>query len=301
MQYSRKMKLSGFGFGTGKSQMKSLLFLGAILLSVGCPDIHATEIIDISKTKLQLTSFEDKPGLRVLVDRPIRLKPKFFGMFGEKLEIAPGTYRDAQQAIVDGRQVVLLPVLWVSSELARGGAETKRKTLSNGYGSAGSVGACYVNIGNLVAVEISSGNVLSRVVGDYDRQPSCGKGGMYNWDYQISSIIDPGELKVVWGRDLIDADRAVESAALEKAASLKRLEKGLAAYSRPLKQRIGTRICRSDKGVDYAGFTEAVSPDNGKIQIRVSEARLAGAPTLSPGGFTSKVIWDHPDNWEVCE
>ncbi len=68
----------------------------------------------------------------------------------------------------------------------------------------------------------------------------------------------------------------------------------------PRIRQIGSRICRVDSGVRYIGFTEGVSPDNGRIQIRVSDAHADGYPGLRPGGFQSSIIWDDPMNWDIC-
>lgn len=75
----------------------------------------------------------------------------------------------------------------------------------------------------------------------------------------------------------------------------------------PVMRQIGTRICRVSidsalqSEIRFVGFTEGVSPDNGKIQIRVSSASIVGAQNLSPGGFQPHIIWDDPMNWSLCD
>jgi hypothetical protein len=69
----------------------------------------------------------------------------------------------------------------------------------------------------------------------------------------------------------------------------------------PAKRKIGARLCRQEDGWQVVGFTEGVSPDNGKLQVRVSSQHRPGAPNVQPGGFREQVIWDAPENWSLCE
>ncbi len=75
----------------------------------------------------------------------------------------------------------------------------------------------------------------------------------------------------------------------------------------PRMRQIGAKICQTQHGSDlqgliqFVGFTEGVSPDNGKIQVRVASASILGARDLTPSGFQPHVIWDDPMNWDLCE
>ena len=40
----------------------------------------------------------------------------------------------------------------------------------------------------------------------------------------------------------------------------------------PLKRKIGAKLCKTEHQITYIAFTEAVSPDLDRIQIRVSAA-----------------------------
>lgn len=72
-------------------------------------------------------------------------------------------------------------------------------------------------------------------------------------------------------------------------------------WERPIKSQIGTRICRMDRDIQYIGFVEQVSPDNGKIQIRIADAHYVAHSSVRPGGFAPSVIWANPDAWDLCE
>jgi hypothetical protein len=73
---------------------------------------------------------------------------------------------------------------------------------------------------------------------------------------------------------------------------------------RPLKSQIGASVCRMNDRILMQGFTENRSPDNGKIQIRIWRASFSdsGRPgPMIPSGFHESVIWDDPDNWDLCD
>ncbi len=65
----------------------------------------------------------------------------------------------------------------------------------------------------------------------------------------------------------------------------------------PLKRRIGTKLCKTETDRTFIGFTEGVSPDMDRIQIRVVAANSRGLPLE----FREQVIWDAPANWRLCE
>ena len=113
-------------------------------------------------------------------------------------------------------------------------------------------------------------------------------------------------------RAVVDADVAAQRLALQRQEEERyRLEterlENKRVHDVPKMRQIGTRLCRdhSDKQLEstirFVGFTEGVSPDNGKIQIRVVEAQVINAPNLRPGGFQPHITWDDPMNWELCE
>lgn len=85
----------------------------------------------------------------------------------------------------------------------------------------------------------------------------------------------------------------------DEARRLRQLER-----ERPLKSQIGASICKLNGRVLWQGFTEGISPDNGKIQIRIWRASYPdnGRPSsLSPSGFQPAVVWESPDGWKLCE
>ncbi len=69
----------------------------------------------------------------------------------------------------------------------------------------------------------------------------------------------------------------------------------------PARRQIGARICKVVGDIRYIGYVEARSPDNDRVQIRVSFAEQVGSPGFRPGGFEPSVVWDSPDLWTLCD
>lgn len=97
-------------------------------------------------------------------------------------------------------------------------------------------------------------------------------------------------LAITEAAEIRKEDHAAQRQAQAQAqkAARKQLEK-------PLKLEIGTRICRKQGPWTFTGFVEQAVKD--RIQIRVSDI---SAGTLRPGSFREHIIWDTPDNWDLC-
>ncbi|MBK7145620.1 MAG: hypothetical protein IPH76_10625 [Xanthomonadales bacterium] len=110
-------------------------------------------------------------------------------------------------------------------------------------------------------------------------------------------IVDAGEATIV-DQATVDADLRVQAQlATDAAITAQRSEENLA----PLKRRIGTKLCRDHKSMTFIGYTEAVSPDLDRIQIRVV-AQTFGPPKHQPvPDYRPEIIWDAPINWRLCE
>jgi hypothetical protein len=84
----------------------------------------------------------------------------------------------------------------------------------------------------------------------------------------------------------IAADRA--EAARAHVSELTRLRDEQAKA--PLKQQIGARLCKTHGAWEFIGFTEAVSPDNGKIKIRIVDQLRVGTTNVRAGGFLRALV-----------
>lgn len=266
-----------------------LTLLGAVAMQSSL-DAAAAEVIPVEKQKFEFTTFEDKPGLRVVVERPRVLKlGGANGLMGYRWVLEEGVYRDPRQVRIAGREYVMLPVRTISMDGGR----------PRGSGSMGSsIGACYTADGEFIALDVETGNVLKRGFLRNKVAAHCGGGARMDWSHSAGSIVDDGVVRIAWGQDLIDAETRQAEFKAASAATAKQASDSL-AFSE--KSKIGARICRIEGSIRYIGFTEAVSPDNGKIQIRVADAQLGGREGSRPGGFQPSIIWDNPDRWDLCE
>lgn len=69
----------------------------------------------------------------------------------------------------------------------------------------------------------------------------------------------------------------------------------------PQKRKIGTKICKQQGATVFIGFTEAVSPDIDRIQIRVVAATNGPPRYVQDSSFREQVLWDNPVNWSLCD
>ena len=67
---------------------------------------------------------------------------------------------------------------------------------------------------------------------------------------------------------------------------------------RPLKEKVGARLCRQVGAFIDVGFVEDLA--NGKVKIRIADAILPGNSQVHAGGFHEQVVWDNPDAWFLC-
>ena len=68
----------------------------------------------------------------------------------------------------------------------------------------------------------------------------------------------------------------------------------------PKKQEMGARLCRDDGPWRFIAYTEAVSPDNGKLKLRVSRAVSVSNPNRVSPDYREEIVWDEPIRWTLC-
>jgi hypothetical protein len=109
------------------------------------------------------------------------------------------------------------------------------------------------------------------------------------------------------GRVAIRAHRSADEALVAAQAEAAREQAAFSARAReeqaraPLKRQIGARLCKSQGEWEFVGFTEAVSPDSGKVKIRIVDQVRVGTSNLRADGFREQTTWEHPDRWTLCE
>jgi len=68
----------------------------------------------------------------------------------------------------------------------------------------------------------------------------------------------------------------------------------------PKKQEMGARLCRDEGPWRFIAYTEAVSPDNGKLKLRVSKAVSVSNPNRVSPDYREEIVWDAPIRWTLC-
>jgi hypothetical protein len=103
-----------------------------------------------------------------------------------------------------------------------------------------------------------------------------------------------------WSRVSIEGERLIDSeeASFQRASQehdLLRVREDRRLANRDRKILVGARVCLEKQGLTYFGFTEQYSAHTDKIQIRVT------GTSNRVLDYTPEIIWDHVDNWTLCE
>ena len=71
----------------------------------------------------------------------------------------------------------------------------------------------------------------------------------------------------------------------------------------PKKRTVGEKICQEKKVRGaifvFSGYVERVEGNN--VQIRVVRSSLKRNSIVTLGGFQPNIIWDSPENWDLCD
>lgn len=110
-------------------------------------------------------------------------------------------------------------------------------------------------------------------------------------------ILDAGQAVIVDQATLEVEQRARQEADASTAAIAEQAEEALA----PLKRRIGAKLCKKAEYMTYIGYTEAVSPDLDRIQVRVVAATYNSRTHSPVRDYRPEILWDAPINWRLCE
>lgn len=165
-----------------------------------------------------------------------------------------------------------------------------------------------------IGIDPVRGVLLSREILMYDKQYRLLDGSWGAWhdnEWTSGCDLDPAStsgdvlISVLTGSQY---DNLVRTGL--RVASIDRLQdeaqlQAEVERTRPLKNQIGASICKTQGGIAYGGYTESRSPDNAKIQIRITDARYLDndgrVSTARVNGFQPQIVWDSPDNWQLCE
>lgn len=233
----------------------------------------------------------DEPKLVIRVTQPIHAKDFAGGLAKFMLEqveykVPPGDYPVRYHSFSDGREWYLVPIQkWIAGSRT---SETRSSSVVSG---------CPSSFTDYLTIDRATMQV--EPYGFEIAEHTCSERGFKrvgSWDGPLV-ILKPGQITVV-DQSVIEGElQAQANADAVRLDALKAEEAKLT----PLKKKIGTKLCKVQRSLTYIGFTEAVSPDLDRIQIRVTSATY-GPPQHQPvDDFREQILWDEPVNWQLCE
>jgi len=214
--------------------------------------------------------------------------------------VSRGRYAVGSTMTLEGRTFALIPARFHDQQTD---SDVETDVLSDAL-----VGApCHWEIRYFVPVDLESGSVRPQAVALVSR-PGCGFPPRTPIEVQHPGRLMPSSVHVVFTShatpEEFDAAKRVRDAAMNEhqaaAESSEQAGLELTRAANNQKREIGTKLCKRAGRTTFIGYTERVSPDNGKIQIRVAAQVLTSAPSLSAGGFEGSIIWDDPTGWDLC-
>lgn len=256
--------------------------LGLSLTSAHAGNRSTGETVDVSPSTI-LTVYTRNGA--VVTKTPAGL-PFNVGLWSVK----PGSHRINKYAVVDGRRYALIP--W-RNERQRGAAVIEQKEDASG---------CAGEVQHFAAIDMKSNalNKHSWVTTTSD----CDIGN--RWEQRIWMTLaeySHDDFTVYQEQAAVVEARNEENERRVRETEQKRREE-IAFRSRleePAKRIIGATVCRIQNGMGYAGYTEQVSPDTGKIRIRVVRNFYPRDGKFLISIPPEQNIWDEPANWYLCD
>lgn len=239
--------------------------------------------------------FDLDPALRteVRITENFRAKPASGGLYkllkaGDRLVLYTGAFTPKLGLRTTDREWVLVPYVI----MFQGQPRIPNSSMSSGSG-------CTSQFTRLLAVDRKTLQVEPWVWKIHDhRCDNIAPTREGEWSEPIA--VETGTFQITGFTNIAEAQAARQSEdqrSFEAAHQRVMHEQAML----PKKREIGARLCQIRGAYRYIGFTEALSPDNNKVQIRVARAELATSPSVQPGGFEQHVIWDDPNRWSLCE
>lgn len=270
---------------------KSLLLVGSLLGAWGflasAGPLSFDPIKDRSRGSVDLlANSEEDADLAVEIRTARTLTPRDMTLLASySFKLAPGLYK-ANQARIGGRTYVLVPV-----DRYRGRARTP-ETASPGTFSCN--GPYFTNI----AVDPVAKTVVDTLA---EYAGGCsGGGGVTRWGPRFTT---DAPIEAERRSRIVQENAARQHATLRAEQSAAAVQRARAkdVADRPKKMEVGARLCRERSGYVETAFTESVSPNGKKVQLRIADLSYRGEGQMRPGGWTPSIIWDVPENWRLCE
>ena len=94
---------------------------------------------------------------------------------------------------------------------------------------------------------------------------------------------------------------AIEQRAQETEQEQRRQQEVVSRIDAPAKRQVGASVCIVRNGMGYAGYTEQVNEETGRIRIRVVRQFNPVNGRFLLKSLHEENIWEHPDNWYLCD
>lgn len=256
-----------------------------VVTSSVCAAALAAEMIPVGKgQKLaparDVTFADDAPAR---VEAPYEFKMTgMLGGLGFGYRVRAGSYTALKEMDYAGRVYILVPAEDVGAQ---------------GDGSLTPRAACTPTTQKFVAIDRATGAILSKPVGLIR---GCDiQGEILAFDREMKPVA-VGRLYLPSPSEQAELTAAATKQRVESAQSAARATKARNDATRAKKSEIGAKVCKIVGDTLYTGFTEAVSPDNGKLKIQIVQAAYVRSPGWGPSGFSPTMTWANPDEWDLC-
>ena len=234
---------------------------------------------------------ETAEGIRGYISHPL-IPVTFSGLW----YIAPGTYMIKREAHVAGRRYALIP--WARRQPNADVIREEKK----------GPGGCKTEVQHYAAIDIQTNTLHDRswiyTGGDcdagerWDKRLWLAPGFTFN-GFQVreeSASVASGR------RAALEREKAaIEQRAQETEQEQRRQQEVVSRIDAPAKRQVGASVCIVRNGMGYAGYTEQVNEETGRIRIRVVRQFNPVNGRFLLKSLHEENIWEHPDNWYLCD
>lgn len=230
-------------------------------------------------------------GVNAYISHPL-IPVTFSGLW----YIAPGSYTIRREAHVDGRRFALIP--WARRQ------PDARLILEEKKDTAG----CRANVQHFAAIDMDTQELHDRTW--IFTRSDCDIGDRWDQRFWLAPGYSADGFQV---RQESASAVAERRAAGQRAAQLaeqreheakreeRRQHEELMQAEAPAKRQIGATVCQKGNVTGYAGYTEQVSPDTGRIRVRIVRHFESSTGRFLMTRPPEENVWDDPDNWYLCD
>lgn len=234
---------------------------------------------------------ETAEGIRAYISHPL-IPVTFSGLW----YIAPGNYTIKREAHVAGRRYALIP--WARRQPDADVIREEKK----------GPGGCKTDVQHYAAIDIQTNTLHDRSwiytggdcdAGDrWDQRIWLAPGFAFSGFRVLEESSSAASARMAASeREKLAAERQAQEAETER----RRQQEVVAEKDAPAKKQIGASLCVVRNGMGYAGYTEQVNEETGRIRIRVVRQFNPGNGRFLLSSSPEENIWDHPDDWYLCE